>query len=77
MLIDEYQHMPALLDAILVSVEIKAASAARPADAVGLRVLRKHAGDAFLGGVFLYLGEQSCRLDDKIWAVPLDRLWYA
>jgi predicted AAA+ superfamily ATPase len=64
-------------DGALVGVEIKAASAARPADAVGLRVLRELAGDAFLGGVVLYLGERAYQLDDKIWAVPLDRLWIA
>ena len=77
MLIDEYQHMPALLDAILVSVEIKAASAARPADAVGLRALRDLVGDAFLGGVVLYLGERTYQLGHRIWAVPLDRVWTA
>lgn len=64
-------------DGALVGVEIKAASAARPADAVGLRALRELAGDAFLGGVVLYLGERTYQLDDKIWAVPLDRLWIA
>jgi hypothetical protein len=66
-------------DGALVGVEIKAASAARPADAVGLRVLRELPGDAFLGGVDLYLGERTYQFGHKIWAVrstgfgPCDR----
>lgn len=62
-------------DGKIVGVEIKASSAVSGRDATGLRSLMEAVGDRFLGGVLLHLGERSYRLSDRIWVMPVDRLW--
>jgi hypothetical protein len=41
----------------------------------GLRQLRDNLGASFLGGVVLYAGERGYTYDDRLHAVPIDRLW--
>jgi hypothetical protein len=64
-------------DGSIVGVDVKASSLIRPADASGLRSLRRVAGDAFLGGCILHLGAHAFRLEEGVVALPLDRLWRA
>ncbi len=59
----------------VTGVEIKASGRVTNSDAAGLRVLRDALGDSFGAGVVLYLGTQAHTLDDRIYAVPVDRLW--
>lgn len=59
----------------VVGVEVKAASRVRSSDASGLRLLRDKLAERFVAGVVLYTGERSYPLDDKIFVLPLDRLW--
>lgn len=55
--------------------EIKAGATYRPDDIRGLRRLREKLGGSFSCGVLLYLGEQPARLEDRLYLLPLDRLW--
>ncbi|MCL2788620.1 MAG: ATP-binding protein [Micrococcales bacterium] len=41
----------------------------------GLGKLRSALGDAFACGVLLHTGERSFRFDDRLLALPVDRLW--
>jgi hypothetical protein len=40
-----------------------------------MRKLRDLAGDAFIGGVVLYMGQRSYTYDDRLHVKPIDRLW--
>lgn len=62
-------------DGRVTGVEVKASGRVSNADAAGLRVLRDALGDSFGAGVVLYLGTHAHTLDDRIYAVPVDRLW--
>ena len=57
------------------AVEVKAAGASADTDFRGLRQLRAGLGDRFVGGVVLHLGERSNPHEDRLYSVPLDRLW--
>lgn len=46
-----------------------------PADFRGLRKLVAAAGDRFAQGVVLYDGEVSASFGDRLYAVPIRRLW--
>ena len=59
----------------VAGVEIKAAATVTRADFRGLRKLAKAAGDRFAHGVVLYDGEVSTRFGDRLYAVPIRRLW--
>lgn len=57
-------------------VEIKSAATATPADGRGLRRLAEQAGEDFQGGVVLYSGASTFKLDvRRCVAAPLARLW--
>jgi predicted AAA+ superfamily ATPase len=57
-------------------VEIKAAATATPADGRGLRRLAEQCGGDYRGGVLLYAGASTFRLDEAgNLAAPLARLW--
>jgi hypothetical protein len=64
-----------LPDGSCAGFEIKAGATLRPGDERGLARLRDHLQDRFLCGPLLYLGERNARLSDRIYALPLDRLW--
>lgn len=55
--------------------EVKASTSVGLKDAQGLRELARKVGSDFHLGALLYLGNTPVRLDEKIWALPLDVLW--
>ena len=59
----------------IAGIEVKASSNVNQGDFSGLRVLAETAGDKFVGGVVLYLGEQRLPFADKLWALPISALW--
>jgi len=61
----------------IAGIEVKASSNVSQGDFSGLRALAETAGDKFVGGVVLYLGEQRLRFADKLWALPISVLWEA
>ena len=63
--------------AAIAGVEVKAAATVVDADFRGLRKLRDAAGPGFRAGVVLYDGTATARFDDRLFAVPVRRLWEA
>lgn len=62
-------------DGAIIGVEVKAGSRVPGTEFHSLRRLRELAGDAFIAGVVLYLGTRSYSLEDRLHAIPVDRLW--
>lgn len=62
-------------DGCIVGIEVKAGTRVVGRDLAGLEKLRQLAGDAFLSGVALYTGERCYSPSDKIYVMPLDRVW--
>lgn len=62
-------------DGTVVGIEVKASGRVTSSDTAGLRALRETLGSSFRAGVVLYLGSQAHTLDDRLHAVPADRLW--
>lgn len=62
-------------DGAVAGVEIKAGEATSSASFRGLRKLRDALGERFLGGVVFHLGRYSSRHDERLYALPVDRLW--
>lgn len=62
-------------DGRVLAFEVKAAGRAVAKDATGLRKLRDLLGDDFEAGIVLHTGQRSIELDDRIYGLPLDRLW--
>lgn len=62
-------------DGAIVAFEVKASGRITSADLKGLRKLRNAVGDAFSAGVALYTGPRSYTVDDRLFALPIDRLW--
>lgn len=60
---------------LVAGIEVKGSSTVFPSDFRGLRKLAKAAGDRFARGVVLYDGETSVGFGDRLYAVPLRRLW--
>ena len=60
---------------VVTGVEVEASSTVRGRDFRGLRKLATAAGDRFAGGVVLFDGETSARFGDRLYAVPIRRLW--
>lgn len=59
----------------LAGVEVKASSTVRGRDFRGLRKLASAAGKRFAGGAVLYDGETSAHFGERLFAVPMRRLW--
>ena len=57
------------------ATEVKASSRIRDEDLKGLRILQRKLGDRFVGGLVLYLGERAYKLENRLYVVPLGRLW--
>ena len=62
-------------DGRVIAFEIKAASRVAGDDFHGLRKLRDLLGAAFTAGTVLYTGSRSYTFDDRLHAMPIDRLW--
>ena len=61
----------------VAGLEVKAAATVRPGDFRGIRKLASAAGDRFACGVVVYDGEVSARFGNRLYAVPIRRLWEA
>lgn len=72
---DEVDLVVERADGTTVGLEVKAGSRVVPDDARGLRKLRDALGKAFLAGVVLYAGSPAYSTEDRIFVVPVDRLW--
>ncbi len=59
----------------IAGIEVKASSNVNQGDFSDLRALAEAAGDKFVGGVVLYLGEQRLPFADRLWALPIAVLW--
>ena len=59
----------------LVGVEVKAAATVSSTDFRGLRKLQGAVGTRFLAGVVLYDGDAVVPFGERLYAVPLSRLW--
>lgn len=64
-------------DGALAGVEVKAGERVSADQFRSLRKLREAFGDRFLGGVVLHLGSRAYTQDDRLHAIPVDRLWQA
>lgn len=64
-------------DGALAGVEVKAGERVSADQFRSLRKLREAFGDRFLGGVVLHLGSRAYTQDDRLHAIPVDRLWLA
>ena len=59
----------------VVAIEVKSASEVHQKDLRGLRHLRDEVGADFVCGVLFYTGNTVKRLGDRLYAVPVSRLW--
>ena len=62
-------------DGAVVAFEVKSRSRIPGEDLRPLRKLRDLVGEGFLAGVVLYLGEHSYTIEDRLHALPVDRIW--
>jgi predicted AAA+ superfamily ATPase len=62
-------------DGTVTGIAVKASGRVTSADAAGLRALRDTLGASFHAGLVLHLGTHAYALDDRIYAIPVDRLW--
>ena len=62
-------------DGTVVAIEVKSSSRTQPSDFRPLERLRDKLGPAFAAGAVLSPGEQSFKFGDRLYAVPIDRLW--
>lgn len=62
-------------DGAIIAFEIKAGSQISTKDFNPMRKLRDKVGSSFLAGVGLYLGQRSYTVEDRIHAMPVDRIW--
>lgn len=67
--------MVELDDGDVVAFEISAGTSVPRAKFSGLKQLHDSLGTTFRGGAVLYLGRRSYSYDDRLHALPLDRLW--
>ena len=58
-----------------LGIEVKAGATAKPEDFRGLKRLRSATGEAFACGIVLHDGERIQRLGDRLFAMPVSRLW--
>jgi len=59
----------------LAGIEVKASATVASRDFRGLRHLKDAGGSRFAGGVVLYDGETCAPFGDRLYAVPIRRLW--
>ena len=62
-------------DGRFVAVEVKSAPLVDSHDSRHLEWLRRRAPDDFVCGVVLHTGERAWRLGDRLFALPVSRLW--
>lgn len=59
----------------VIGVEVKSSTKVSPDDWRGLRQLRDELGPRFRAGLVMNMGDMPRRLDDRIYAAPIDKLW--
>lgn len=59
----------------LVGVEVKVGQTVRTSDFKGLRKLQRATGERFACGVVVYDGEACLPFGERLWALPIRRLW--
>lgn len=64
-----------LEDQSVIGMEVKSGSGLSSDDWRGLRRLREAIGSRFRAGMVFYTGDMPYRLDEDIYAVPIDKLW--
>ncbi|MGC2373242.1 MAG: DUF4143 domain-containing protein [Solirubrobacteraceae bacterium] len=62
-------------DGGVLAFEVKAAGQVRSGDARHMRKLRDALDERFLAGISLYMGLRAYRVEDRLYALPIDRLW--
>jgi len=62
-------------DGGIIAFEVKAAGQVAGRDVRHLRKLRDALGERFLIGVALYTGTRAYNIDDRLHAIPIDRIW--
>jgi hypothetical protein len=62
-------------DGAVIAIEVKAGTRVAGKDLAGLRVIRDALGDTFAAGAVLHTGTRSYTADDRIYVLPVDRLW--
>lgn len=62
-------------DGAVIGFEIKSGDHVDAKQLSGLRKLRDRLGSAFIAGVAFHLGSRGFPVDDRIHALPLERLW--
>jgi len=72
---DEVDLVAETYDGGVAGFEIKAASRVFARDFRSLERLRSIMGDAFTAGVVFYTGARSYNYSDRLYVVPIDRLW--
>lgn len=64
-------------DGSVFAIECKLADDTGPDDFQGLRILRDHLGERFVGGIVLHLGNRVRSFGDRLSSVPVDAVWRA
>jgi predicted AAA+ superfamily ATPase len=62
-------------DGTITGIEIKASGRVTSTDTAGLRALRSTLGKRLRAGIVLHTGPSAYTIDDRIYALPIDRLW--
>jgi uncharacterized protein len=62
-------------DGGVLAFEVKAGGQVEGRDMRHLRKLRDALGERFLAGIALYMGPRAFNLDDRLSAMPIDRIW--
>lgn len=62
-------------DGRVVAFEVKASERAPGKDFRGLAQLRDLLGERFIGGIMLTTGSRSYTYEDRLYVMPIDRLW--
>ena len=62
-------------DGAVLAFEVKTSTRVTGDDLRPLRKLRDATGDAFVAGIMLSLGDRSYNHEDRLYVMPVDRLW--
>lgn len=62
-------------DGRFVAIEVKSTPSVTQRDARHIRFLRDRAPEDFVCGIVLHTGERAYRLDDRLLALPVSRIW--
>ena len=62
-------------DGAILAFEVKTSGRVPGDDLKALRKVRTATGEAFLAGIAFYTGTRSYNSEDRLYALPIDRLW--